>query len=351
MWTEKIVQFANSLFARGVVLIDPDTGDAYRASGSGGNSGSGADRELVVSTYRCKTAFTGASVGDTITATQVIDVSGATPTTITTIWRNQTTATDLAGAPSAANLELTGSTALTDAQLRASPVPVSGPLQASDIDLGGGVLTAKTQRVTLASDGPIVTGIGSTSDAAAAADGTGNYNIISALKRGLLNWATLLGRIPALVSGRMPVDGSGVTQPVSGPLTDTQLRATAVPVSLTSTPLPTGAATEATLSALNTKVPAQSIPNLLPVDTLGTPGVPRVQATSAAAAGIVLTTTCRRVSMYATQGTWYSLSGTATTTSHYIASGERLDFDVPANTTISVLQETTAGSIRITELT
>lgn len=39
------------------------------------------------------------------------------------------------------------------------------------------------------------------------------------------------GKTPALVTGRVPVDGSGVTQPVSGPLTDTQLRATAVPVS------------------------------------------------------------------------------------------------------------------------
>jgi hypothetical protein len=37
------------------------------------------------------------------------------------------------------------------------------------------------------------------------------------------------------VSGRLPVDGSGVTQPVSGPLTDAQLRATAVPISGTVT--------------------------------------------------------------------------------------------------------------------
>lgn len=58
--------------------------------------------------------------------------------------------------------------------------------------------------------------------------------------------STLNGKIPSLVSGRTPVDGSGVTQPVSGtfwqatqpvsgPLTDTQLRATPVPVSGTVT--------------------------------------------------------------------------------------------------------------------
>lgn len=109
---------------------------------------------------------------------------------------------------------------------------------------------------------------------------------------------------------------------------------------------------EATLAQIRDRLPPSIVtPGLLPVDTLGTPGAPRVQATSGAAASVVLTSTCRRVSMYATQGTWYSISGNATTASHYIAPGERLDFDVPANTTISVLQETSAGSIRITELT
>lgn len=91
-------------------------------------------------------------------------------------------------------------------------------------------------------------------------------------------------------------------------------------------------------------------PGLIPVDTLASPAVSRVQAVTSAASSIALTTTCRRVSMYATQGTWYSISGTATASSHYIASGERLDFDVAANTTISVLRETSDGSVRITEL-
>ena len=109
-------------------------------------------------------------------------------------------------------------------------------------------------------------------------------------------------------------------------------------------------ATEDTLEALNTKIPDQAIPGLLPVDTLGTPGVPRVQTTAGIAASVTLTSTCRRVSMFATQGAWYSISGTATATSHYIGAGERLDFDVPASTAISVLRETTDGSIRITEL-
>lgn len=44
--------------------------------------------------------------------------------------------------------------------------------------------------------------------------------------------------------------------PVSGPLTNAELRASNVPVSLASVPLPAGAATEATLSAVNGKLPA-----------------------------------------------------------------------------------------------
>lgn len=150
--------------------------------------------------------------------------------------------------------------------------------------------------------------------------------------------------------------------PVSGPLTDAQLRATAVPVSGTfwqatqpvsaaSLPLPSGAATETTLSALNTKVPSQNVPGLMPVDTLGTPGTARNQTTSGTAANIVLTTTCRRVSMTATAATFYSISGTATSSSHYIGANERLDFDVPASTTISVLQVSSAGTVYVTELT
>lgn len=51
---------------------------------------------------------------------------------------------------------------------------------------------------------------------------------------------------------------SKLTSPltVTGPLTDTQLRASAVPISAASLPLPTGAATESTLSTINGKIPS-----------------------------------------------------------------------------------------------
>ena len=120
---------------------------------------------------------------------------------------------------------------LTDAQLRASSVPVS----ASALPLPSGAATDVLQ-------------------------GEGNASL-----------ASVDGKLPALASGRVPVDGSGVIQPISGtvsvlgpltnaelrassvpvigPLTDAQLRATPLPVSVASLPLPSGAATEATLAA------------------------------------------------------------------------------------------------------
>ena len=90
------------------------------------------------------------------------------------------------------------------------------------------------------------TDVGAQADAVATSD-TGTFSIIAFIKRGMQNWTTLLSRIPALVSGRVPVDGSSVTQPISA----------------TALPLPTSAATSAlqttgntSLSSIDTKTPA-----------------------------------------------------------------------------------------------
>jgi hypothetical protein len=63
-------------------------------------------------------------------------------------------------------------------------------------------------------DPDTISALGNQSNNVATSD-TGVFSIISLIKRGLQNWTTLLAKIPALVSGRIPVDGSGVTQPVS----------------------------------------------------------------------------------------------------------------------------------------
>lgn len=75
---------------------------------------------------------------------------------------------------------------LTDAQLRASPIPVSA--------------TALTN---------IDADLGATSDAAATND-TGAFSLIALVKRGLQNGTTLLSRVPASVGGRVPVEPLGI---------------------------------------------------------------------------------------------------------------------------------------------
>ena len=64
-------------------------------------------------------------------------------------------------------------------------------------------------------------------------------------------------KTPSLSGGRVPVESNLVQG-----LTDSQLRASAVPVSLSSSPLPTGAATESTLAALNNKFNTNSFSNI-----------------------------------------------------------------------------------------
>lgn len=105
------------------------------------------------------------------------------------------------------------------------PALVGGkiPVDAS-VSITGGATEAKQDTQIAA--------VGAAADSAASSD-TGTFSVIALIKRGLQNWTTLLGRIPSnltVTSTRLLVDGSGVTQPVSGPLTDTQLRASAVSV-------------------------------------------------------------------------------------------------------------------------
>lgn len=330
-------------YAEGVYVVNP---------GSVGSGGSSVDRELVQLNWRCKTAFTGASVGDAITETQIVDVT-STPTTVSTLWRNQTTGLDLASAPLITNLDLIGNANLTNAELRASPI----------------IVNANNNVLQSASNTSVV-------QLAAGATFTGGWDGASALLS-----ASVQVMVLSNLAGILYVDQAQNTAGTVGVDTEQFAVTAGVPyfanvaiigkaVRVRFTNSGTAATTTFALSTIltstkpplpktltqqgNLKVSIQeltySTPGLLPVDTLATPAVPRVLATSASSQNIALTPTCRRVSMYATQGTWYSISGTATATSHYIGTGERLDFDVPASTTIAVLQETTAGSIRITEL-
>jgi hypothetical protein len=96
-----------------------------------------------------------------------------------------------------------------------------------------------------------------------------------------------------------------------------------------------------------------SATNPFPVDTLAALGVSRLVAMGATSTNLALTTTTRRVSIHATVAGFYAVgtgAQTASSTSHYIGAGERLDFDVAANTQIAAIRSTTDGTLYISEL-
>ncbi|MEE7463431.1 hypothetical protein MFUR16E_20410 [Methylobacterium fujisawaense] len=122
----------------------------------------------------------------------------------------------------------------------------------------GPAAAAASIPVTLPADGQFTASVGLPADAAAASD-TGVASLTALAKRALGNWTALLARVPALVAGRVPVDGSGVTQPVSA----------------AALPLPAGASTaaaqgtgNASLASIDGKVPAL-VSGRTPVDGSG----------------------------------------------------------------------------------
>jgi hypothetical protein len=213
--------------------------------------------------------------------------TGSTTITGPVTVSNEVEVTNSSGSPIPVSGTVTANTGLTqpltDTQLRAASVPIS---QATAANLnatvvGSGSFTAaqatasnlKAQAQLLNSSGTVAdyattgsagtpsadvlsvqgvsggtallisstnlsnidTDLGAPSDSAASSD-TGTFSVIALIKRGLQNWTSLLAKIPALVSGRIPVDGSGVTQPISA----------------SSLPLPSGASTAAKQPALGT---------------------------------------------------------------------------------------------------
>jgi len=93
----------------------------------------------------------------------------------------------------------------------------------------------------------------------------------------------------------------------------------------------------------------------LPIEPLGRAGVARKLTAGASSANTALTSTCKRITMRAvTADIRYSIgttSQTATTNSHFIASGERLDLAVPLGANIGVIRDaSTSGTLELTEL-
>lgn len=136
-----------------------------------------------------------------------------------------------------------------------SAIPITGSITASNpsVSATGAVVPAQ---------GTMVAGTDGTNLRALRTDANGELQVdvlSSALPSGAAtsanqstgnsSLASIDGKIPAPISSRIPVDGSGVTQPVSG----TFWQATQ-PVSAASLPLPSGAATSALQTTGNTSL-------------------------------------------------------------------------------------------------
>lgn len=152
-------------------------------------------------------------------------------------------------------------TGLTDAQLRATPVAVTGTVTETNASIGVNAATAPTSSTQVGGiDGSgnlqaasvIATAPAGTEEAFVTRNipsGTQAVSVSSLpLPAGAATEATL-----ALIKAKTDnLDVALSTRAVTG-LTDTQLRASAVPVSAASLPLPSGAATEATLALIKAK--------------------------------------------------------------------------------------------------
>lgn len=93
------------------------------------------------------------------------------------------------------------------------------------------------------------TALGAPADAEATSGNGSVIGILKALRTALGNIYTGLGQIYSVLTGTLTVSGSVTT----GGLTDAQLRASAVPVSLATAPLPSDAATQTTLALVKAK--------------------------------------------------------------------------------------------------
>lgn len=187
------------------------------------------------------------------------------------------------------------SDALSDSQLRASPVPVSGtfyppvqPISATALPLPSGAASEATLALLRTAVEAIKTAAEALNTKTAVVNtgaiaGTVALDGFTLAALETINAATGLAQpltdtqlraSPVPVAVEFPA-----TQPVSGTisvsnpgLTDAQLRAEAVPVSAAALPLPAGAATQTTLAAVEAKLPALSggrLPVVLPAGGSG----------------------------------------------------------------------------------
>lgn len=218
------VQPAGDIAARGVFVrpTDGTNSQDYTASG-----------EALVLVTPLTSASTVTVVQPTGSNLHVEVDASALPTGAATAANQATEIASLASIDGKLTGPLSVTGPLTDTELRATPVPVSGPLtdtelRATAVPVSGPLTDTELRASAVPVSGTItVTGVATAANQATE----------------IASLASIDGKLTAPLS-------------VTGPLTDTELRASAVPVSTASLPLPTGAATETTLAAASAKLPA-----------------------------------------------------------------------------------------------
>jgi hypothetical protein len=168
---------------------------------------------------------------------------------------------DISGAVTIGNVTIDNS--------NAAPVPVSDAGGSITVDDGGASVTVDGDFLTNVQLRATPVPVNVASSALPAGGATASLQDTGNASLGAIN-----GKLPGLSSGRVPVDASGTTVPVSGPLTNAQLRASEVPVSgpatddqLRASPLPVaGPLTDAQLRAAAVAVVA-SAPARTPTTT------------------------------------------------------------------------------------
>ncbi|MNK96244.1 hypothetical protein D3C87_1165140 [compost metagenome] len=190
-----------------------DNGDGtYSVSVSGTTGGGGGvDRELAIVTYQAKNAFTGASVGDMITATRAYDVSATEIVQVgDTVWRNESTNLELATPPNVADLSpMTTGGGITNAQMTTLMNAQNAILGPTD----EGVIAASPNTASSLNAlfrGLWNYGIGKWNDTAAA-DPTETANVISILKGMWRDWKARGNATSSFVTGNVAngTDDSG----------------------------------------------------------------------------------------------------------------------------------------------
>jgi len=313
-----------------VFIDDATTGTSVTVSNTSGNPVPISAAALPLPSGAATAAKQPALGTAGVSSTDVITVQGIASGTPQPI----SGSVSITGTPS---VTVSGTAAVSAASL---PLPTGAATETTLSTLNGKIPSS----LTVASTRLLVDGSGVTQPVSGTVAVSGT-TAISAASLPLPTGAATSAKQPALGTAGTPstdvltvqgatsmtalkVDGSGVTQPVSGPLTDTQLRASAVPVSGTvavsgttaisaaSLPLPSGAATAAKQPALGTAgvastdvITVQGIASGTPqpisgsVSVTGTPSVTVSGTAAVSAASLPLPTGA------ATETTLSTLSG------------------------------------------